>query len=101
MERQFQSYLYGIEIFQTPCAQNPSCCFNRTFMELKLQTDAQTSIASLFQSYLYGIEIAINPLVGGALVSFNRTFMELKWVSMRANRAKILISFNRTFMELK
>ena len=52
--------------------------FNRTFMELKLDT--------------------IITVIGA--ISFNRTFMELKYLS-KLDSFKSYISFNRTFMELK
>ena len=59
--------------------QNPEQCFNRTFMELKLE----------------GSRLLLPLIIG-----FNRTFMELKFVTLPCLAVSPLC-FNRTFMELK
>ena len=98
---QFQSYLYGIEIYWL---RFPSSLFR------------------LFQSYLYGIEIMSEEQLKQLKFSFNRTFMELKYGYAFPRYAGMGVSivplwnwngytecrshahhqsFNRTFMELK
>ena len=61
----FQSYLYGIEIFEIDGSKRLFCSFNRTFMELKCSSihDKRVTGAS-FQSYLYGIEMAEKNMSG-------------------------------------
>ena len=52
--------------------------FNRTFMELKFILYTLLYISDMFQSYLYGIEINVGSWLRVATTCFNRTFMELK-----------------------
>ena len=52
--------------------------FNRTFMELKVNTKWQVNDSIKFQSHLYGIERISKKELLNVCFGFNRTFMELK-----------------------